>query len=29
VPGVLWTFAWIAGLLVFFPLALRGYIRRT
>lgn len=25
-----WTFAWIAGLLVvFFPLALRGYIRRT
>jgi hypothetical protein len=24
------TFAWIAGLLlVFFPLALRGYIRRT
>jgi len=27
---VLWTFAWIAGLLVvFFPLALRGYIRRT
>jgi len=25
-----WTLAWIAGLLVvFFPLALRGYIRRT
>jgi oleandomycin transport system permease protein len=25
-----WTFAWIAGLLaVFFPLALRAYIRRT
>ncbi|HVT70601.1 MAG TPA: ABC transporter permease [Trebonia sp.] len=25
-----WTFAWIAGMLiVFFPLALRGYIRRT
>ena len=25
-----WTFAWIIGLLVvFFPLALRGYIRRT
>ena len=25
-----WTFAWIAGLLVvFFPLALRGYVRRT
>ena len=25
-----WTFAWCAGLLaVFFPLALRGYIRRT
>ena len=25
-----WTFAWMAGLLVvFFPLALRGYIRRT
>ena len=25
-----WTFAWILGLLVvFFPLALRGYIRRT
>jgi len=25
-----WTFAWIAGLIVvFFPLALRGYIRRT
>jgi oleandomycin transport system permease protein len=25
-----WTFAWIVGLLVvFFPLALRGYIRRT
>jgi len=27
---VAWTFAWIAGLLVvFFPLALRAYIRRT
>jgi oleandomycin transport system permease protein len=27
---VLWTFTWIAGLLVvFFPLALRGYLRRT
>jgi oleandomycin transport system permease protein len=25
-----WTFAWIAGMLVvFFPLALRGYIKRT
>jgi oleandomycin transport system permease protein len=25
-----WTFVWIAGMLaVFFPLALRGYIRRT
>jgi len=25
-----WTFAWIVGLIVvFFPLALRGYIRRT
>ena len=25
-----WTFVWIAGLLVvFFPLALRGYVRRT
>jgi hypothetical protein len=25
-----WTFAWCAGLLiVFFPLALRGYIRRS
>jgi oleandomycin transport system permease protein len=25
-----WTLAWIAGLfVVFFPLALRGYIRRT
>ena len=25
-----WTFAWIAGLIVvFFPLALRGYIRRA
>ena len=25
-----WTFLWIAGLLVvFFPLALRGYARRT
>jgi len=25
-----WTFAWIAGLIVvFFPLAMRGYIRRT
>jgi oleandomycin transport system permease protein len=25
-----WTFVWIAGLLVvFFPLAMRGYIRRT
>jgi oleandomycin transport system permease protein len=25
-----WTFAWVAGMLVvFFPLALRGYIRRT
>jgi oleandomycin transport system permease protein len=27
---IAWTFAWIAGLLVvFFPLALRAYIRRT
>jgi hypothetical protein len=25
-----WTFAWCAGLLaVFFPLALRAYIRRS
>lgn len=25
-----WTFAWIAGMLVvFFPLALRGYVKRT
>jgi oleandomycin transport system permease protein len=29
-PQVGWTFAWCAGLLVvFFPLALRGYIRRA
>jgi oleandomycin transport system permease protein len=25
-----WTFVWIAGLLVvFFPLAMRAYVRRT
>ena len=29
-PQIGWTFAWCAGLLVvFFPLALRGYIRRA
>ncbi len=29
-PAVGWTFVWIAGILVvFFPLAMRAYVRRT